>query len=94
MTAALDYASMAREYIGASLGLITVGVYKFYLSLILLAAYPHVETSKQQQYLSDVKENQQNLKEWSVHAPQNFHHKYLLIQAERARVLGQKLKAS
>ncbi|NJL66620.1 MAG: hypothetical protein HC894_07045 [Microcoleus sp. SM1_3_4] len=93
VTAALDYASIAREYIGASLGLITVGVYKFYLSLILLAAYSHVETSKQQQYLSDVKENQQNLKEWSVHAPQNFHHKYLLIQAERARVLGQKLKA-
>ncbi|MGL5059739.1 MAG: ATP-binding protein, partial [Microcoleus sp.] len=93
VTAALDRAFLAKEYIGASLGLITIGVYNFYLSLILLAAYPQVETSKQQQYLSDVKENQENLKEWSVHAPQNFRHKYLLVQAEMARVLGKKLKA-
>ncbi|MBE9227632.1 AAA family ATPase [Phormidium sp. LEGE 05292] len=93
VTAALDYALIAREYIGASIGLITIGVYNFYLSLILLAAYPQVDTSKQKQYLSDVKENQKNLSEWFTHAPQNFHHKYLLVEAEKARVLGKKLKA-
>ena len=93
VTVALDYALMAREYIGASIGLITIGVYNFYLSLILLAAYPQAEPSKQQKYLSDIKENQENLSEWFAHAPQNFHHKYLLIEAETFRVLGKNYEA-
>ncbi|WP_293128077.1 AAA family ATPase [Microcoleus sp. bin38.metabat.b11b12b14.051] len=90
---ALDYALMAREYIEASIGLLTIGVYNFYLSLILLAAYPQAETSQQQQYLSDVEENQENLGEWLTHAPQNFHHKYLLVEAEKFRVLGNNYQA-
>ncbi len=93
VTEALNYALIAKEYIGASIGLITIGVYNFYLSLILLAAYPQAETSKQQQYLLDVQENQENLSEWFANAPQNFHHKYLLVEAETAKVLGNKLEA-
>jgi predicted ATPase/signal transduction histidine kinase len=86
--AALDYVLQAQQYIKASLGLITVAVYNFYASLILLAAYPQAETSRQQQYLSIIQENQNNLREWSLHAPQNFQHKYQLVEAERARILG------
>jgi predicted ATPase/signal transduction histidine kinase len=93
VTAALNYALIAKEYIGASLGLITIGVYNFYFSLILLAAYSQAETSKQQQYLSYVQENQENLGEWFVHAPQNFHHKYLLVEAEKCRIFGKNYEA-
>jgi len=39
--------------------------------------------------LEQVAANQQKLKIWAKHAPMNFHHKYELVEAEKARVSGQ-----
>ena len=64
-----------------------------YYSLALLARYPHVETSEQQQYLSQVESNQEKMQHWASHAPSNFKHKYELVEAEKAGVLGETLKA-
>jgi hypothetical protein len=38
-------------------------------------------------------ENQNQLKEWASHAPMNFQHKYDLVEAEKARILGQDFTA-
>ncbi|MEG4801629.1 AAA family ATPase [Microcoleus sp. ARI1-B5] len=90
---ALDCALLAGEHIQAAIGQITIAVYNFYHSLILLAVYPQAEPSQQQQYMRAIEENQAKLREWSDCAPQNFLHKYLLIQAEQARVFGNVLEA-
>jgi len=90
---ALDCTLLAGEHIQAAIGLITIGVYNFYHSLIMLAVYPQAEPSQQQQYILAIAENQANLREWSDCAPQNFLHKYWLIQAEQARVFGNVFEA-
>jgi signal transduction histidine kinase len=49
--------------------------------------------SGQKQYLEKVLSNQEKMKNWAVHAPMNFQHKYELIEAEKARVLGNNWQA-
>ncbi|HEY9603782.1 MAG TPA: PAS domain S-box protein, partial [Allocoleopsis sp.] len=66
----------------------------FYYSLALLAHYPSVSVSEQSKYLEKVAANQKRLKAWADHAPMNYLHKYELVEAEKARVLGQKWEAS
>jgi PAS domain S-box-containing protein len=59
----------------------------------MLALYPDAESNSQTEYLAKVESNQQNLKLWANHAPMNFQHKYDLVAAEKARVLGSVLEA-
>ncbi|MEG4089484.1 AAA family ATPase [Microcoleus sp. Pol12B4] len=65
----------------------------FYYSLALLALYPDLETSEQAETIDIVIENQQKMEKWAFHAPANYRHKYELVEAEKARVLGEPLKA-
>ena len=70
--------------------------HNFYYCLILLAQYFQENSgdeSKQQQYLKQVEENQQKMKYWAFHCPMNYQHKYDLVEAEKARVLGQSFSA-
>ncbi|MDP5018948.1 MAG: AAA family ATPase, partial [Dolichospermum sp.] len=85
-------AVQARQYIlGILAGIIEAGLY-FYDSLITLAIVPSSldEVDKQQQ---TVKENQSKLQFWAEHAPMNYLHKWQLVEAEKCRVLGEKLAA-
>ncbi|MCP4297948.1 MAG: serine/threonine-protein kinase PknK [Proteobacteria bacterium] len=70
----------------------TVGPYTpaFYLydSLSRLAVFFDVSTSEQQQILARVSRQQEIMKQWATHAPMNFQHQYLLVEAELARVSG------
>ena len=63
--------------------------YNFYYSLALLAHYPDTSKSEQKQYLKQVAAHQKKMQKWASHAPCNFQHKYDLVEAEKARVLGQ-----
>jgi signal transduction histidine kinase len=67
--------------------------HNFYYSLALLAHYPDVDANEQAQYLTELEANQQKMKLWASHAPINYQHKYDLIEAEKARVLGNVLEA-
>ncbi len=90
---AVANASGAEQYTGSSLGSIHTAVHKFYYSLALLAQYPQADNSEQQQYLEQVTVYQDKMKHWAEFAPCNFQHKYDLVEAEKARVLGNTLKA-
>ncbi len=83
--------SQALEYIQSIMGLMSVGVHNFYYSLSLLAVYPTTDT--QEKYLQQVEANQEKMQNWAFHAPMNFLHKYELVEAEKARVLGEKDRA-
>ncbi|HBE36861.1 MAG TPA: serine/threonine protein kinase [Cyanobacteria bacterium UBA11368] len=68
----------------------------FYYCLILLSDYFHKDSGdedKKQEYLKQVEETQTSLKNWADHCPMNYQHKYDLVEAEKARVLGQSFSA-
>ncbi|MGR3319273.1 MAG: histidine kinase [Candidatus Anammoxibacter sp.] len=83
----------AEEYLESIMASIYVVIHTFYHSLILLALYPGAQKSEQKQYLKRAVRNQKKMKKWAYHAPMNFLHKYYLVEAEIARVLGKHSKA-
>ncbi|AFZ12489.1 multi-sensor signal transduction multi-kinase [Crinalium epipsammum PCC 9333] len=85
---AVTNAMQATQYAFAASGFIHITEHNFYYSLALLGAYPDVENSLQQQYMQQVENNQQAMQLWAENAPANYQHKYDLINAEKARILG------
>ncbi len=87
-------ANLVSEYASCGVGLIQNALRNFYHSLALLALYPKASAKDQEEYLSEVAANQEKMKTWAFHAPSNFQHKYDLVEAEKARIMGQPLEAS
>jgi len=87
-------AHLALQYADTGAGLMHMSIYNFYYSLGLIALYPEAEPAQKEQYLSELTANQEKLKTWAFYAPSNFQHKYDLVEAEKARILGQPLEAS
>ena len=90
---AVDNAIQGEGYLECVVGQVTTSQYNFYYSLSLLGEYFYQSVSGQKQYLEKVLSNQEKMKNWAVHAPMNFQHKYELIAAETARVLGNSWQA-
>ncbi|MGF1480744.1 MAG: AAA family ATPase [Cyanophyceae cyanobacterium] len=86
---ALANAAQAEQYLDGVKAFLAVPVFYFYDSLAQLACYSSASPTHQADILSKVQTNQEKMHRWAVHAPMNFQHKYELIEAERARVLGQ-----
>ena len=91
---ALDHAVKALKSQDAAFGILLTAAHNFYYSLTLLASLKTVqETVQQATIFKQVTENQAKLQQLSGHAPNNYLHKFDLVAAERARVLGQKSEA-
>ncbi|TAG91195.1 MAG: response regulator [Oscillatoriales cyanobacterium] len=90
---ALANACLAAEHAGSVIGMVVSAPHEFYYSLALLAVYSQVCQTEKQQYMSLIEANQQQMQKWAFHAPFNFQHKYELVEAEKARVLGEKDRA-
>ncbi|MEG4281534.1 AAA family ATPase [Microcoleus sp. A006_D1] len=86
-------ASLAAEYAQAAIGFMMIGTHNFYYSLALLAVYPTADSAEQEKHLMQVAANQERMQKWAHHAPMNYQHKYELVEAEKARVLGDKDRA-
>ncbi len=89
----VDYAELALAYQGSVMGMLVVAVHNFYYSLSLLAAYSLVAPENRPKILQQTEENQQQMEQWARYAPDNFQHKYELVEAEKARVLGRVAEA-
>jgi signal transduction histidine kinase/serine/threonine protein kinase len=72
---------------------ISIAENNFYYSLILTAIYSSSSKEKQQQYREKLVANQNKMKQWVSHCPENFLHKYLLVQAEIYRISGKYFEA-
>jgi predicted ATPase/signal transduction histidine kinase/tRNA A-37 threonylcarbamoyl transferase component Bud32 len=92
-TAAVDNANCAEQYLSGVTGQMVVPQFHFYDALTRLAAYPNCEEEEQRQILDKVLAHKSKIQKWADHAPMNFLNKYYLVEAERHRVLGNKLKA-
>ncbi|BAY85483.1 multi-sensor signal transduction multi-kinase [Calothrix parasitica NIES-267] len=93
---ALENAKQTEKYLFGVTGNLAVPVFFFYDSLIQLAAYIK-STDKTDKTLTEilnkVETNQAKMQEWANNAPMNFQHKVDLVEAEKYRVLGQKIAA-
>lgn len=82
---ALESATMAEKDVDTAVGTPFVPIFHFYDSLARLATEQAVE---QADILEKVTANQEKMKNWAEHAPMNYQHKFYLVEAEHARILG------
>ncbi len=90
---ALQYAVKAKKLINSILGVVTVVDNNFYYSLSMTALYLQDTKRKQAQYWHKLTENQQQMRIWTNNCEANFLHKYLLVEAEIARIHGRDSEA-
>ncbi|MEP0873070.1 AAA family ATPase [Trichocoleus desertorum AS-A10] len=83
------YLVEAGKILNSIVGFTTYSSYFYYGSLILLNLYPSLSQAEQRDGLEQIRSNQERLKAWSDSCPENFLHKFCLVEAENARVLGQ-----
>lgn len=84
---AVELAAETRKYADGATASYFVPLFDFLESLILLNAPQPKKHSRQ------VNKNLRRMKQYAKHGPMNYEHQYLLVQAEKARVKGQKAKA-
>ncbi|MBE9005369.1 AAA family ATPase [Fortiea sp. LEGE XX443] len=90
---AVENAAIAEQYLPGVIGTILVAVFYFYDSLLQLSQASHATNEAQKLILEKVTANQEKMQIWADHAPGNFLHKFLLVEAEKHRVLGNNLEA-
>ncbi|MBW4565369.1 MAG: AAA family ATPase [Mojavia pulchra JT2-VF2] len=84
---------IAESYVACATSATLVPLYYFYASLTRLATYLENNAQVQAESLEKIVESLEKMKQWADYAPMNYLHKYYLLQAETARVLGQLLEA-
>ncbi|MGB3510863.1 MAG: AAA family ATPase [Microcoleaceae cyanobacterium] len=87
------YAELAEQYLDAVTAKIEVVLFYFYAALTRLALVSNPRQSESKRRLKSVNIARKKLKKWAIHAPMNHQHKVDLVEAEKHRVLGQKLEA-
>ncbi|WP_293126309.1 ATP-binding sensor histidine kinase [Microcoleus sp. bin38.metabat.b11b12b14.051] len=91
--AALENAVQVEQYLMVAVSKVRIPSFYFYDSLTRLAIYPNAEAADQLQILERISANQEKMQHWANHAPMNFLHKLCLVDAEKHRVLNQKMEA-
>ena len=90
---ARNHALEGKKYLAATPGLASEPAFYFYDSLSLLATFS-LSSQQTSELLQQVEQNQTQLQlKWANHAPMNHQHKVDLVEAEKCRILGQKLEA-
>ncbi|MFB2970731.1 ATP-binding protein [Aerosakkonema sp. BLCC-F183] len=85
---AIQVAARAEEYLDGTIGMIPFYQFHSWDSLAHLAVFPDADEPEKERILAKVAANQQKLETWANHAPMNYLHKFYLVEAERARILG------
>jgi PAS domain S-box-containing protein len=86
---AIENSAIAARHLLKARATALVPLYYLYDSLARLATYPRSTAQAQSEILKNVAVSQEKMKRWADYAPINHLHKYNLMQAETARVLGQ-----
>ncbi|MBD2463559.1 AAA family ATPase [Oscillatoria sp. FACHB-1407] len=90
---AAQTAILSEQYLSAATALVSVPPFHFYDSLIFLSLWANASDAEKENWLNRVNANQEKMQTWAHHAPMNFLHKFQLVEAEKARVLGQFFEA-
>ncbi len=65
----------------------------FYSSLACLSHYNNFNIKRRKKILKQVENNQESMTIWTQSCQENFQHKYDLVEAEKARILGKNWQA-
>ncbi|MBD1842590.1 AAA family ATPase [Cyanobacteria bacterium FACHB-63] len=90
---AIENAAIEENYLDVVIATPHISFFHFYDSLIKLAVYSDAPQSEQQGILDKVNANQEKIQNWVHYAPMNYLHKFYLVEAERHRVLDEKVEA-
>jgi PAS domain S-box-containing protein len=90
---AIENSTIAERYLIRVTGTPLGPFYYLYDALARLATYSDSSTQVQKEILKKVAVSQEKMKQWAHYAPMNYLHKYHLVQAETARVLGRWFEA-
>jgi len=91
--AAIEYLKLALEYAEPVVTTMVYSDSNLFYSLALLARYPKAEPELQAEALDIIEKNQETMQNWASHCWENYRHKYELVEAEKARVFGETLRA-
>ncbi|MEG4485238.1 AAA family ATPase [Microcoleus sp. D2_18a_B4] len=91
--AALNHICQVKPYLMALSGLVVVPAFHFYAALTHLALFPTQPETEQAEIITQAKAHQTTLQQWAQNAPMNHLHKWYLVEAEKHRVLGNKVEA-
>ncbi|MBO0350669.1 AAA family ATPase [Phormidium pseudopriestleyi FRX01] len=91
--AAFENAGIGANYLDGLTAVYPLPLFYFYDSLAALGVYQNQPESEQKVLWDKVEENQGKMKKWAEFAPDNFLHKYELVEAEKARVKGDVVEA-
>jgi len=83
---ALDNLKKANDYIMGVISTYHIPYFAYIESLTLLALMKNSDDPIYSAHINKVLENRDKLKNWAIHAPMNHQNKYLLVEAEIARV--------
>ena len=86
-------AAQAELYLDGVGGTFSTSVFYFYDSLSQIQLFPSSSCSEREHLLLKVNSNQEQIQRWAHSASMNFQHKHDLVEAEKARVLGQFFEA-
>ncbi|MFP4253968.1 MAG: AAA family ATPase [Halothece sp.] len=90
---AVHYCKIALNYSGFINAQLIFTEHNFFYSLALLGQYCYGSEGLFNEDQTQVTENQELMQLWADHAPMNFQYRYELVEAEKARVLGETLQA-
>ncbi|RUT09210.1 serine/threonine protein kinase [Dulcicalothrix desertica PCC 7102] len=93
LSQAVTNATIAETYLETATATLLVPIFNFYNSLARLGVYHYCSTIEQKSLMEKVELNQEKMKKWATHAPMNHQHKYELVEAERYRLLNNKVEA-
>ncbi len=93
LAAAVSFAAAAEPHLGAMTAHMTSAQHNFYGSLAALGLAATLEGADREECLAKAAKNQEVMQRWAHDGPANFRHKYVLVEAERARVLGRPAEA-
>jgi len=90
---AKEFGALAEEYKWGIKPAYDVIHINLYYSLTLTALYPDATSKEQTAYWAIIETYTAELKTWSEHCEANYLHKYLLVEAEKARIQGKTTEA-
>ncbi len=92
-TACVDIIDELDPIISITVGTLYTVEYHFYSALTFAALCPEKGDRKRKRYIKSIRKSLKKMKHWVDNCPENFLHKYLLIDAELARISGDSGKA-
>ncbi|NES69552.1 MAG: GAF domain-containing protein, partial [Okeania sp. SIO2D1] len=90
---ATEIGNQVESYLEGIPGQVFVPIFYLYDALSWLSLYPELEKTDREIAMLRISSHQTKMTKWADHAPMNYAHKLYLINAEKHRVLGEKIRA-